>query len=53
MRGIGGFTRRYGRFRAGEDGGSEYSGLVAESYGMRGQVESIGILRCAQDDSED
>ena len=40
----GGFIRRCGRFRAGENGGGASSGFVAESSGMPGQVESIGIL---------
>jgi hypothetical protein len=28
-----------------------YLRSVAERFGMSGQVESIGILRCAQDDN--
>jgi len=51
MGGTGGFIRRC--VRLGEDDlDGEHWRLVAEKSGMLGQVESIGILCCAQDDSE-
>jgi hypothetical protein len=56
MGGTGGFIRRCGRFRAGEDGADGYSGLMPESCGMPGQVPSIGFfaaLRMTAKNSEE